>query len=50
MKRSKVSANWFSKEERGSITQLNSALIQVAVVGGILLPGIIFKGYKIESD
>lgn len=46
----KISANWFSAQTRGKVTQLLTLVLNVSLVIGILIPGIFFKGYKPDPD
>lgn len=43
----KISGNWFTAEKRGGITQLLTLVLNVSLIIGIFIPGIIFSGYKI---
>lgn len=42
----KISANWFSSETRGGVTQLLTLVLNVSLIIGILIPGFVFTGYK----
>jgi len=44
----KISANWFKAETRGGVTQLLTLVLNVSLIIGIFIPGIVFKGYDIE--
>jgi FLVCR family feline leukemia virus subgroup C receptor-related protein len=46
----KVSANWFPAETRGGITQLLSLVLNVSLILGIFIPGLMFGGYKPNID
>lgn len=41
----KISANWFTAEKRGGITQLLTLVLNVSLIIGIFIPGLVFKGY-----
>jgi FLVCR family feline leukemia virus subgroup C receptor-related protein len=43
----KISANWFTAEKRGGITQLLTLVLNVSLIIGIFIPGLIFSGYKL---
>lgn len=43
----KVSANWFTAETRGGITQLLTLILNVSLVIGVLIPGLVFRSYKL---
>lgn len=45
----KISANWFSSKSRGKVTQILTLVLNVSLVIGILIPGIVFSGYKPEK-
>lgn len=45
----KISANWFTAEKRGGITQLLTLVLNVSLIIGIFIPGIVFGGYKVED-
>lgn len=42
----KVSTNWFSAQKRGGITQLLTLLLNISIIIGVLIPGLVFSGYK----
>lgn len=42
----KISANWFTAESRGKVTQILTLVLNVSLVLGLLIPGIFFTGYK----
>lgn len=42
----KVSSNWFTAESRGTVTQLLTLILNVSLVFGIFVPGIVFGNYK----
>lgn len=44
----KVSANWFTAETRGGVTQLLTLILNVSLVIGVLIPGLAFGGYIID--
>lgn len=47
----KISANWFTAQSRGKVTQILTLVLNVSLVIGILIPGFIFGKYKPdESD
>jgi FLVCR family feline leukemia virus subgroup C receptor-related protein len=41
-----VSANWFSAQTRGGVTQLLTLLLNISLIIGVLIPGLVFSGYK----
>lgn len=41
----KISANWFTSDTRGGVTQLLTLILNVSLIAGILIPGMIFSGY-----
>ena len=43
----KVSANWFTSEARGGVTQLLTLILNVSLVIGVLIPGLVFGSYKL---
>lgn len=45
----KISANWFSSTTRGGVTQLLTLVLNVSLIIGILIPGLVFKSYKPET-
>lgn len=45
----KISANWFTAEKRGGITQLLTLILNVSLIIGIFIPGLLFQGYKLED-
>ena len=45
----KVSANWFSAQARGGVTQILTLVLNVSLVIGILIPGFIFHGYHPDT-
>lgn len=42
----KISANWFTAEKRGGITQILTLVINVSLILGMLIPGLVFNGYR----
>ena len=42
----KLSANWFSAENRGQVTQLLTLILNVSLVIGMIIPSMVFKGYE----
>ena len=46
----KISANWFSAEKRASVTQLLTLVLNVSLIIGIFIPGIVFGKYDIDQD
>lgn len=42
----KISANWFTAESRGGVTQLLTLILNVSLIIGIFIPGLIFGDYK----
>lgn len=44
----KISANWFTAEKRGGITQLLTLVLNVSLIVGLLIPGIVFNKYELE--
>ena len=46
----KISANWFTAETRGGITQLLTLIINVSLIIGMVIPGIVFSGYEPEPN
>lgn len=46
----KISANWFTANSRGGVTQLLTLILNVSLIAGILIPGIIFSGYQVFPD
>lgn len=45
----KVSANWFTAETRGAVTQLLTLIFNVSLIIGILIPGFVFVGYDLDE-
>jgi len=48
----KISANWFSSEKRGKITQILTLVLNVSLIIGVIIPTVVFGSYKerIEED
>jgi FLVCR family feline leukemia virus subgroup C receptor-related protein len=44
----KISANWFKAETRGSVTQLLTLVLNVSLIIGIFIPGIVFGSYNVK--
>lgn len=42
----KISANWFTAEVRGGVTQLLTLVLNVSLILGIFIPGMVFGSYK----
>ena len=45
----KISANWFTAEKRGGITQLLTLVLNVSLIIGIFIPGIVFGKYETDK-
>jgi FLVCR family feline leukemia virus subgroup C receptor-related protein len=47
----KIAASWFTAETRGGVTQFLTLVLNVSLILGIFIPGIVFGDYKpnIES-
>ena len=41
----KISANWFSAEKRGQVTQLLTLIVNVSLIIGLVIPSVIFGRY-----
>lgn len=41
----KISANWFSAENRGQVTQLLTLILNISLIIGMVIPGVVFVGY-----
>lgn len=47
----KIGANWFTAEVRGGVTQFLTLILNVSLIIGIFIPGIVFGDYKpIEGE
>lgn len=46
----KISANWFSAKSRGQVTQILTLVLNVSLIVGLFIPGIVFKGYEPKKD
>ena len=46
----KISSNWFTAQSRGGITQILTLILNVSLVLGIFIPGIIFGDYQPNPD
>jgi FLVCR family feline leukemia virus subgroup C receptor-related protein len=46
----KISANWFRSDTRGGVTQILSLVLNVSLIIGIFIPGIVFSGYELVPD
>lgn len=46
----KISANWFQAEKRAGVTQLLTLVLNVSLIIGIFIPGIVFGKYDTKSD
>lgn len=46
----KISSNWFTAETRGSVTQFLTLVLNVSLILGIFVPGIVFGDYKPDID
>jgi len=44
----KISANWFTAETRGGITQFLTLILNVSLIIGIFIPGLVFGGYDVK--
>lgn len=42
----KISSNWFTAETRGGVTQLLTLVMNVSLILGIFIPGMVFGDYK----
>ncbi len=42
----KVSSNWFTAQARGGVTQILTLVLNVSLVLGIFIPGIVFGDYQ----
>lgn len=42
----KISSNWFTAETRGTVTQFLTLILNVSLILGIFVPGIVFGDYK----
>jgi MFS transporter, FLVCR family, feline leukemia virus subgroup C receptor-related protein len=42
----KISSNWFTADTRGSVTQFLTLILNVSLILGIFVPGIVFGDYK----
>ena len=47
---SKISANWFPTESRGLVTQISTLTINLSIIVGTLVPGLIFRNYEPNSE
>lgn len=46
----KISANWFTAESRGGVTQLLTLILNVSLIIGIFIPKLVFGHYKPSKD
>lgn len=46
----KISANWFRAENRAGVTQLLTLIVNVSLIVGVLIPGLMFSSYKLNID
>lgn len=46
----KISATWYRAEQRAGITQILTLIVNVSLIIGILIPGLVFAGYHINPD
>ena len=44
----KISANWFKAEKRATVTSLLTLVLNVSLVIGIFIPGIVFGKYDVD--
>jgi FLVCR family feline leukemia virus subgroup C receptor-related protein len=44
----KISANWFTAEKRGGITQLLTLVLNVSLIIGLIIPGLVFNNYELD--
>ncbi len=46
----KISANWFAAESRGTVTQFLTLVLNISLILGIFVPGIVFGDYKPDAN
>lgn len=46
----KISSSWFTAETRGGVTQFLTLILNVSLVLGIFVPGIVFGDYKPDAS
>lgn len=46
----KISSNWFTAESRGGVTQFLTLVLNVSLILGIFVPGIVFGDYKPDTS
>ena len=46
----KISATWFRASQRGGVTQLLTLIVNVSLVLGVLVPGLVFAGYHVKGN
>ena len=46
----KISATWFRANQRAGVTQLLTLIVNVSLVLGILVPGVVFAGYHVDKS
>lgn len=46
----KIAGNWFDAQNRGSITQLLTLILNVSLIIGIFIPGLVYGDYKPDAS
>jgi FLVCR family feline leukemia virus subgroup C receptor-related protein len=46
----KLAANWFTADSRGSVTQLLTLVLNISLILGMFVPGIVFGDYKPDAN
>ena len=46
----KISSNWFTADSRGAVTQFLTLVLNVSLIFGIFVPGIVFGDYKPDTS
>ena len=45
-----ISSNWFTADSRGGVTQFLTLVLNVSLILGIFVPGIVFGDYKPDTS
>lgn len=46
----KISANWFTAEKRGAVTQLLTLVLNISLIIGLFIPSLVFGSYDVAID
>ena len=45
----KISATWYRSNQRAGVTQILTLIVNISLIIGILIPGVIFAGYHVDT-